>query len=47
MGGKALGSEGIPCPSVGECQDGKTGGGGWVGESPHRGKGRRDGIEGS
>jgi hypothetical protein len=29
VGGVALGSEGVQCPSVGECQGGKTGVGGW------------------
>jgi hypothetical protein len=24
VGGKALGPEGVRCPSIGECQDGKT-----------------------
>jgi hypothetical protein len=36
--GEAPGSEGIRCPNVGECQGGKTGVGGWVGEHPHRGR---------
>jgi hypothetical protein len=36
-------AEGLRCPSVGECQGGRTGVGG--GEHPHRGRGRVDGIE--
>jgi hypothetical protein len=48
VGGEALGSEGVPFPSVGECQGGRTGGwedrrtgvGGW--ES----RGREDRIGG-
>jgi hypothetical protein len=31
VGGVALEPEGVRCPSVGECQGGKTGVGGWVG----------------
>jgi hypothetical protein len=42
MGGQALGPEGVPCPSVGECQGGKTGVGRWLGHHPHRG--RREGM---
>ena len=42
--GEALGPENIGCPSVGECQGGKTGVGGWVGQHPHRGRGREDEI---
>jgi hypothetical protein len=34
------------CPSAGECQDGKAGGVGWVGEHPHRSRGSGDGIGG-
>jgi hypothetical protein len=41
--GVALGPEGVQCPSVGECQGGKTGVGGW--EHPHRGR-ERFGIGG-
>jgi hypothetical protein len=40
VGGVALGPEGVQCPSVGKCQGGKTRVGGWVGEHPHRGRGR-------
>ena len=29
MGGEALGSEGVRWPSVGKCQGGRTGVGGW------------------
>ena len=29
VGREALGSEGVRCPSVGECQGGMTGVGGW------------------
>ena len=29
MGGEALGPEGVQCPSVGECQGGRMGVGGW------------------
>jgi hypothetical protein len=32
------------CPSVGECEGGEEGVGGWVGEHPHRSRGRGDGI---
>ena len=46
MAGEALRPEGIPCPSVGECQRGKVGVGGWVGEHPHRSRGREDRIGG-
>ena len=45
-GGEALGPEGVRCPNVGECQGGKIGVGVWVGEYPHRGRGRGDGIGG-
>lgn len=44
MRGEAHGPEGVQCPNVGECQGGKTGMGGWVGEHPHRGRGREDGT---
>jgi hypothetical protein len=33
VGGEALGPEGVRCPSVGECQRGKTGVGGWMGST--------------
>jgi hypothetical protein len=46
VGEKALGPEGVWCPSVGECQAGKTGVRGWVGEHPHRGRGRGEKIGG-
>jgi hypothetical protein len=36
VGGEALGPEGVRCSSVGECQGGKTGVGGWLWEDPHR-----------
>ena len=29
MGGEALGPEGVQCPSVGECPERNTDGGGW------------------
>jgi hypothetical protein len=45
MGGEALGPVKAGCPSVGECQGGKAGVGGWVGEHPHRNRGRGAGIE--
>jgi hypothetical protein len=46
VGGEALGPEGFQCPSVGECQGRKTGGGWMVGgENPHRGRGRGDGVK--
>jgi hypothetical protein len=37
---------GVRCPSVGECQGGKAEVGGWVGEHPHRGRERDNGIGG-
>jgi hypothetical protein len=40
VGGEAHGPEGVQCSSVGECQGGRTGVGGWVGEHPHRGRKR-------
>jgi hypothetical protein len=42
VGGTALGPEGVRYPSVGECQGGKVGVGGWVGEHPYRGRGERE-----
>ena len=42
----ALGPVGVRCPSVGECQGGKSEVGGWVGEHPHRGRERDNGIGG-
>jgi hypothetical protein len=44
MGGEALGPVKVRCSSVGECQGGEAGVGGWVGEHPHRSKGRGDEI---
>jgi hypothetical protein len=44
VGREALGPEGVHCHSVGECQGWKMGAGGWVGENPHRGRGRGDRI---
>jgi hypothetical protein len=46
VGGEALGPEGVQCSSVGECQGGKKGGGGWVWEHPYRGKRWGGGVEG-
>jgi hypothetical protein len=40
VGGEALGPEGVQCPSVGECQGGNMGVGGWVREHPHRSRER-------
>jgi hypothetical protein len=34
-------------PSVGECQEGETGVGGWVGEHPHRSGGGGGGMRDS
>jgi hypothetical protein len=45
-GGTALDPVGMRHPRVGECQGRKVGVGGWVGEYPHRGKGRVYGIGG-
>jgi hypothetical protein len=42
--GKALGPVKAQCPSVGECQSGEVGVGGWVGEHPHRSRGRGYGL---
>jgi hypothetical protein len=36
MGGEAFGPGKARFPSVGECEGGKVGLGGWVGENPHR-----------
>jgi hypothetical protein len=44
VGGATHGPEGVRCPSLGECQGGRMGVGGRVGEHPHRGRGRWDGI---
>ena len=38
------GPEGVRLSSVGVCQGGKAGMGGWVDEYPHRGRGRGTGI---
>ena len=46
MGEAALGLVKVQCPSVGECQGRKVGAGRWVGEHPHRSRGREDGIGG-
>jgi hypothetical protein len=46
MGGEALGLWKAQYPSVGQCQGRETGANGWVGEHPHRSRGREDGIEG-
>jgi hypothetical protein len=45
VGGEALGLEGVRWPSVGECQDWRTGMGGWVGGAPswRQGEGEWDG----
>jgi hypothetical protein len=40
MGEEALGPVKAQCPSVGECEDGEAGVGGWVVEQPHRSRGR-------
>lgn len=45
--GEALGPIKARCPRVGEWQAGRWEGvGGWVGDHPHRGRGREDGISG-
>jgi hypothetical protein len=44
--GAILVTMGVSGPSVGECQGRKVGVGGWVGEYPHRGRGRGDRIGG-
>jgi hypothetical protein len=44
LGRMALGPEGAQCPSVGEWQGKKARVGGWVGEHPHRGRGKGDRI---
>jgi len=46
MEGEALGSVKAPCPNVEKCWDGEGRVGGWVGEHPHRSRGRRDRIGG-
>jgi hypothetical protein len=47
MGEEALGPVKALFPSVGECQRGDVGVGGWVGEHLHRSRGRGDEIWGS
>jgi hypothetical protein len=44
MRGEALGPFKARCPSVGECQAGGAGVSGWVGEHPHRSRGRGNGM---
>jgi hypothetical protein len=46
VGGVTLRPEGVRCPSVWECQGGKTAVGEWIGDHPYRGKGKEDGIGG-
>ena len=46
MGGEALDPVKAQCPSVGECQGGEAGVGGWVEEHPYRGRIRGDRIGG-
>jgi hypothetical protein len=46
MEGEALCPVKARCTSVGECQGGKVGVGGWVGEHPHRRRGSGEGIGG-
>ena len=46
VGGEALGPVKARYPSVGQCQGGEVGVGEWVGEHPHRSRGREDGIGG-
>ena len=43
--GETLGPEDVQCPSVGKCL-GEVGRQQWVGEHPHRGRERMDGIGG-
>ena len=45
MGGETLGPVKAQCSSVGECQGVEEGVGRWVGEYPHRSRGRQDGME--
>ena len=47
MGGKVLGPVKSQCPSVGEFEAREVGVGGWVGEHPHRSRGRGNEIRGS
>ena len=44
MEGEALGPEGVQLPGVRE-MTGQEDGSGWVGEHPHRGRDRGDGME--
>jgi hypothetical protein len=44
MRGEAFGPVKALCPSVGACQGGEGGVDGWVGEHPHRNRGKRDDI---
>jgi hypothetical protein len=44
MGGEALGPMKAEWPSVGEFEGGKVRVAGWVGEHPHRSRGRWNGI---
>jgi hypothetical protein len=46
VGGVGFGPEEALCPSVGECQGRKAGVVGWLGEHPHRVRGRGVGIGG-
>jgi hypothetical protein len=46
VGGEAHGPVKVRCLSEGECQDREAGVGGWVGEYPHRSRGREDSIGG-
>jgi hypothetical protein len=46
VGGEALGPVKAGCPSVGECQGGELGVGGWVEEHTHKSREREDGIGG-
>jgi hypothetical protein len=46
MGKEALGPGKAGYPSVGECQGGEAGVGGWAGEHPHRSWERKGGVEG-
>ena len=44
MGGEAFGPVKARCRSVVECQGGEAGVGRWVGEHPHRSRGKGNGI---
>ena len=41
-----LGPRKARCPNVGKCQGGKAEMDGWLGEHPHRSRGRQNGIGG-